>query len=46
MKVSIVGGGGRVGSNAAYALQCGAVVSEIALIDANTVAGFISSVST
>lgn len=36
MKVSIVGGGGRVGSNAAYALQCGAVVSEIALIDANT----------
>lgn len=35
MKVSIIGGGGRVGSNAAYALQCGAVVSEIALIDAN-----------
>jgi L-lactate dehydrogenase len=35
MKVCIVGGGGRVGSNAAYALQCGGIVSEIQLIDAN-----------
>jgi L-lactate dehydrogenase len=35
MKVSIIGGGGRVGSNAAFALQCAAVVSEIHLLDAN-----------
>src|SRR5262245_8315167 len=35
MKVSIVGGGGLVGSTAAYALQCGGVVSSICLIDAN-----------
>jgi L-lactate dehydrogenase len=35
MKVTIIGGGGRVGSNAAFALQCGALVSEIQLIDAN-----------
>ena len=35
MKVSIIGGGGRVGSNAAFALQCGAVVSEIQILDAN-----------
>ncbi len=35
MKVSIIGGGGRVGSCAAAALQCGGVVSEIALLDAN-----------
>src|SRR5689334_19252891 len=35
MKVSIVGGGGRVGSNAAFALQCAGVVSEIHLLDAN-----------
>ncbi len=35
MKVSIIGGGGLVGSMAAYALQCGGVVSEICLIDAN-----------
>lgn len=35
MKVTIVGGGGRVGSNAAFALQCAGVVSEIQLIDAN-----------
>ncbi len=33
MKVSIIGGGGRVGSNAAYALQLGGIVREIALID-------------
>src|SRR3954470_17360608 len=35
MKVSIIGGGGRVGSNAAFALQCYDVVSEIHLLDAN-----------
>ena len=35
MKVSIIGGGGLVGSCAAYALQCGGVVSQIYLIDAN-----------
>jgi L-lactate dehydrogenase len=35
MKVSIIGGGGLVGSNAAFALQCGGVVREIALIDLN-----------
>ncbi|NNM87275.1 MAG: lactate/malate dehydrogenase family protein [Phycisphaerae bacterium] len=35
MKVSIIGGGGRVGSNAAYALQCAGLVNEIALVDAN-----------
>src|SRR6266550_1585974 len=35
MKVSIVGGGGLVGSMTAYALQCGGVVSNICLIDAN-----------
>lgn len=35
MKVSIIGGGGLVGSSAAFALQCGGVVREIALIDVN-----------
>src|SRR5205809_4933892 len=35
MKVTIIGGGGRVGSCAAFALQCGGLVSEIQLIDAN-----------
>src|SRR5438132_8672891 len=35
MKVSIIGGGGLVGSTAAFALQCGGVVSRICLIDAN-----------
>jgi L-lactate dehydrogenase len=34
-KVSIIGGGGRVGSNAAFSLQCAGVVSEIHLLDAN-----------
>lgn len=38
MKVTIIGGGGRVGSCAAFALQCGGVVSEIQLIDANQTA--------
>jgi L-lactate dehydrogenase len=35
MKVAIIGGGGRVGSCAAYALQCGGLVSEIQILDAN-----------
>jgi len=35
MKVSIIGGGGRVGSNAAFAMQCYGIVSEIHLLDAN-----------
>lgn len=33
MKVSIIGGGGRVGSNAAYALQCAGIVRQITLVD-------------
>lgn len=33
MKVSIIGGGGRVGSNAAYALQLGGLAKEIAIVD-------------
>jgi L-lactate dehydrogenase len=35
MKVSIIGGGGLVGSSAAFALQCGGIVSQIDLIDLN-----------
>lgn len=35
MKIAIIGGGGRVGSCAAFALQCGSIASEIQLIDAN-----------
>ncbi|ADB17953.1 Lactate/malate dehydrogenase [Pirellula staleyi DSM 6068] len=35
MKVSIIGGAGLVGSSAAFALQCGGVASEIALLDVN-----------
>lgn len=35
MKVSIIGGGGLVGSCAAYALQCGGLASELALLDVN-----------
>ncbi|TWU40881.1 lactate/malate dehydrogenase family protein [Novipirellula artificiosorum] len=35
MKVAIIGGGGLVGSCAAYALQCGGQVREIALLDVN-----------
>ncbi len=35
MKVTIIGGGGRVGSCAAYALQCGGLVSEMQILDAN-----------
>jgi L-lactate dehydrogenase len=34
-KVSIIGGGGRVGSDAAYALQLGGKIREMALVDAN-----------
>ncbi len=35
MKVTIIGGGGRVGSCAAFALQLGSVVSEIQILDAD-----------
>ena len=35
MKVSIVGGGGLVGSCAGFALQAGGIVREIALVDIN-----------
>lgn len=35
MKVSIIGGGGLVGSCAAFALQTGRIVREIALLDVN-----------
>tara|TARA_Y100001933_G_scaffold262286_2_gene319381 strand:+ start:68103 stop:69026 length:924 start_codon:yes stop_codon:yes gene_type:complete len=35
LKVAIIGGGGRVGSNAAFALQCGGIVRQIALVDVN-----------
>lgn len=35
MRVSIIGGGGLVGSCAAFALQCGGVVSGLDLIDVN-----------
>lgn len=35
MKITVIGGGGRVGSCAAFALQCGGLVSEIQLLDAN-----------
>jgi L-lactate dehydrogenase len=35
MKVTIIGGGGRVGSCAAYALQCAGLVSEMQILDAN-----------
>src|SRR6478752_5656311 len=35
MKVTIIGGGGRVGSCAAFALQCAGLVAEIQMLDAN-----------
>ena len=38
MKVAIIGGGGRVGSCAAFALQCSGIVKEILLLDANQAA--------
>ena len=38
MKVAIIGGGGRVGSCAAFALQCSGIVKQILLLDANQAA--------
>src|SRR5438477_2880602 len=35
MKVSIIGGGGRVGSCAAFALQCAGLLTELQILDAN-----------
>src|SRR2546428_58810 len=35
MKITIMGGGGRVGSCAAFALQCGGLVAEQQILDAN-----------
>jgi L-lactate dehydrogenase len=35
MKVTIIGGGGRVGSCAAFALQCAGLVAEMQILDAN-----------
>lgn len=35
MKIAIIGGGGRVGSCAAFALQCSGVVRELLILDAN-----------
>lgn len=35
MKVSIIGAGGLVGSCAAFALQCGGIARELALLDVN-----------
>lgn len=35
MKICVIGGGGRVGSCAAFALQCAGLVSQIQLLDAN-----------
>ena len=35
MKVTIIGGGGRVGSCAAFALQCAGLVAELQILDAN-----------
>ena len=35
MKTAIIGGGGRVGSCAAFALQCSGIVREILILDAN-----------
>src|SRR5688572_31171331 len=35
MKVAIIGGGGLVGSSAGFALQCGGVVRELAMLDVN-----------
>ena len=35
MKVSIIGGGGLVGSSAGFALQAGGIVREVALVDVN-----------
>src|ERR1041384_1467959 len=35
MKMTVIGGGGRVGSCAAFALQCSGLVAEIQILDAN-----------
>ena len=35
MKVSIIGGGGLVGSSAGFALQAGGIVRDICLVDVN-----------
>jgi L-lactate dehydrogenase len=35
VKITIIGGGGRVGSCAAFALQCSGLVSELQILDAN-----------
>ena len=35
MKATIIGGGGRVGSNTAFCLQCAGIFSELQLLDAN-----------
>ncbi len=35
MKVSIIGGGGLVGSMTGFALQCGGIASHVCLLDAN-----------
>src|SRR6185503_15473717 len=35
MKVTVIGGGGRVGSCAAFALQCSGLVAELQILDAN-----------
>ncbi len=35
MKVCVIGGGGRVGSCAAFALQCSGLVRELQILDAN-----------
>jgi len=35
MKTAIIGGGGRVGSCAAFALQCSGIVKELIILDAN-----------
>src|SRR5579859_5771329 len=35
MKVTVIGGGGRVGACAAFALQCAGLVAEIQILDAN-----------
>jgi L-lactate dehydrogenase len=35
MKITVIGGGGRVGSCAAFALQCSGLVAEIQILDAN-----------
>src|SRR6202000_2044202 len=35
MKITIIGGGGRVGSCAAFALQCGGLAAELQILDAN-----------